>query len=87
MLFWRGRAREDDPALTAPLRRVLLKEAWASFSNRMGRLAAGQPMISLGWWQKLDDRSFIPLRSLVPSPEPWPVRGSRSPEHHERHCF
>jgi hypothetical protein len=39
-------------------------------------------MILVGWWQKLDDRSFIPLRSLVPEPRAVAGKGlafSRTP--------
>ena len=59
---WRARTTP------APFRRVLLKEAWASSANRKGPSRAGRPWCWWGWWQKLDDRSFIPLRSLVPEP-------------------
>ena len=35
-------------------------------------------MISSGWWQKHRIHIRFGLKSRVPSPEPWPVTGSRS---------
>jgi hypothetical protein len=45
-------------------------------------------MILVGWWQKLDDRSFIPLRSLVPQPRAVAGNGlAFSRTHHKQLAF